>query len=73
MFKTRCAERSGLFLGCGCQFGDYFFEAGGYAGEGVVINFVRGVVRGVVVRVAEWGGVGYHNSGVAVSPERPVV
>lgn len=39
----------------------------------VVAHLVRGVLMGVVVRVAVEGGVSDHHRGVAVPPERPLV
>ncbi len=36
-------------------------------------DFVNSVFGAVVIRIAEWGGVGHHNSGVALPPKRLVV
>jgi len=57
----------------GGQLADDCLQACGYDCEAVVIDFVGCVFAAVVVRIAKEGGVCYHNRGVALLPEGPMV
>ncbi len=55
------------------QFGDDRLKAGYDPRQAVIIELVRGILRRVVVGIAERSSVCYHNCRITLSPERPVV
>lgn len=71
--SVRCGWQETQALIIVGQILDYCRQARKYSGHAVIIEFIRRVLRRVIVLVAKSGRIAHHDSGIAFLPERPMV
>src|SRR5205823_14581036 len=55
------------------QIFNHFLHAAHHESESIVIELVGRVARRMIVRITKRRGVGDHDAGITVSPERPLI